>query len=89
MNVVEVTGREFRANQKTFLDLSDKGIQIILRRSTSKAYVITPITPDDEYERYFTPSILAKIDKSLQQAEEGKVTKAMDKEELLNFLDSL
>ena len=88
MNVLEVSGREFRANQKTFLDLSDKGIQIVLRRGASKAYVITPIAPDDEYERYFTPAILAKIDKSLQQAAEGKVTKAMDKEELLNFLDS-
>ena len=47
------------------------------------------VMTNDEFERYFTPAILDKIDKSLKQVEEGKVTKAMDKEELLDFLDSL
>jgi hypothetical protein len=33
--------------------------------------------------------MLERIDRSLQQIAEGKVTKAMDKEELLNYLAAL
>jgi hypothetical protein len=33
--------------------------------------------------------MLARIDESLQQSANGKVTKAMNKEELQTFLDSL
>ncbi|MDR3287639.1 MAG: prevent-host-death protein [Prevotellaceae bacterium] len=87
--IVEVTGREFRAKQKTFLDMSDKGTQIVIRRGKNKAYVITPMQADNDYERYFTSEMLARIDESLQQAANGKVTKAMNKEELQTFLDSL
>ena len=88
-NVIEISGREFRAHQKTFLDLSDQGTQIIVRRGARKAYAIMPLTADDEYKRYFTSEMLEQIDESLKQASEGKVTKAMNQEELLNFLNSL
>ena len=87
--IIEITGREFRANQKTYLDLSDKGTQIVIRRGRNKSYVLTPIINDDDYKRYFTPELLARIEKSLQQAKEGKVISISTKEELKNFLDSL
>ncbi|MDR3227528.1 MAG: prevent-host-death protein [Prevotellaceae bacterium] len=87
--IVEVTGREFRAKQKVFLDLTDNGTQVVIRRGKNKAYVITPMKKDDDYERYFTPAMLAKIDESLKQAAEGKVIKTKSTEELLALLDSL
>ncbi|MDR2125302.1 MAG: prevent-host-death protein [Prevotellaceae bacterium] len=87
--IIEITGREFRANQKTYLDLSDKGARIVIRRGQNKSYVITPVINDDDYQRYFTPELLARIDKSLQQAKEGKIIKTKSKDELIYFLDSL
>jgi hypothetical protein len=89
MQVIEVKGRDFRTNQKTYLDMSDKGTQVVIRRGLNKRYVLMPIAPEDDYDRYFTPEIRARIDLSLKQAAEGKVTKPMDKEELLAFLDAL
>jgi hypothetical protein len=89
MQVLEVKGRDFRTNQKTYLDLSDKGTQIVIRRGLNKRYVLTPIASVDDYDRYFTPEMRARIDLSLKQAAEGKVTKPMNKEELSAFLDVL
>jgi hypothetical protein len=89
MQVIEVKGRDFRSRQKTYLDLSDKGKQIVIRRGVNKRYAITPMPPADDYDRYFTPEMRTRIDQSLKQAAEGKVTKPMNKEELLAFLDAL
>lgn len=68
--VIQITSREFRANQRKFFDLADKGIQVILRRRNKQAYVLTPI---DDDELYLTPEMRAKLDRSIQQAKEGKV----------------
>jgi len=47
------------------------------------------VKKDNDYERYFTPAMLAKIDESLKQAAESKVIKTKSMEELLALLDSL
>ena len=52
-------------------DRADNGEQIIVQRGKNKADSITPITQDD---LYFTPEMLARIDISIKQAEEGKTT---------------
>jgi hypothetical protein len=72
MAVLEVTSRQFRDNQKTFFELADRGESVIIKRGQKQAYVLTPIDDDD---LYFTPEMLAKIDKSIQQAKEGKARK--------------
>ncbi|MDR2449631.1 MAG: hypothetical protein LBD52_06700, partial [Prevotellaceae bacterium] len=82
MQVVEVKGRDFRTHQKTYLDLSDKGTQIVIRRGINKRYAITPLPPVNDYDRYFTPEMRTRLDQSLKQAAEGKVTEPMNKEEL-------
>ncbi|MDR0693914.1 MAG: hypothetical protein LBF81_01260 [Prevotellaceae bacterium] len=89
MEVIEVNGRDFRTHQKTYLDLSDKGTQVVIRRGINKRYIITPINPVEDYDRYLTPEMRSRINQSLKQAAEGKVTKPMNKEELLAFLDTL
>ncbi|OAV69490.1 hypothetical protein Barb4_01714 [Bacteroidales bacterium Barb4] len=40
-------------------------------------------------ETYFSPELQAKLDKSIQQAEEGKVTILETRENLLSFLEAL
>jgi antitoxin (DNA-binding transcriptional repressor) of toxin-antitoxin stability system len=86
MAILEVTSTEFRDKQKSFLDLADRGEKVVIKRGNKQAYALIPIDDDD---LYFTSGMLERIDHSLQQIAEGKVTKAMDKEELLNYLAAL
>lgn len=81
-----ISSREFREKQAEYMDRADNGEQIIVQRGKNKAYSITPITEDD---LYFTPAMLAKIEVSIKQAEEGKTTTVRGSEELKQFLGSL
>jgi len=42
-----ISSREFRANQKLYLDLADQDEQIIVQRGKDKAYLLTPIGDSD------------------------------------------
>lgn len=72
MAVLQITSRQFRDKQKAIFELADKGEKIIIRRGDKQAYVLVPVDYDD---LYFTPEMLAKIDKAVKQAKEGKVRK--------------
>jgi hypothetical protein len=86
MAIIQTTSRQFRDKQKDFFELTDKGERVIIRRGKKQAYLLTPI--DDE-DIYFTPAMLDKINKSIEQVKEGKVTKIETEEELDQFLDNL
>jgi antitoxin (DNA-binding transcriptional repressor) of toxin-antitoxin stability system len=82
-----VSTREFRNNQKSYLDKIDSGMEIFIKRGKRQSYKIIPVPNDDTLmskEDFF-----AKIDRSLQQAKDGKVTTVRSIEELNKFLDSL
>ena len=81
-----VSSREFREKQAEYMDRADNGEQIIVQRGKNKAYSITPVTEDD---LYFTPEMMERIKKSIEQVKEGKVTTVKGKEELKQFLNSL
>lgn len=72
MKIIEVTSREFREKQKSFFDKADNGEKIIIKRRNKKSYVLTPVDEDD---LYFTPKMMKKIEQSVQEAKEGKVTR--------------
>ncbi len=72
MAVLQVTSREFRDKQKAIFDLADKGEKVVIKRGKKQAYVLTPVSDDD---LFFTPEMLEKIDKAVQQVKEGKVRK--------------
>jgi hypothetical protein len=72
MAILEITSREFREKQKNIFDLADKGEKIIIKRGRKQSYVLTPVDDDD---LYFTPEMLDKIDRAVQQAKEGKTVK--------------
>ncbi len=86
MAIIQTTSRQFRDKQKDFFELADKGEKVIIRRGKKQAYLLTPINEDDIY---FTPAILEKINKSIKQVKEGKVTKIETGEELTQFFDNL
>ncbi len=86
MAIIQTTSRQFRDKQKDFFDLADKGEKVIIRRGKKQAYLLTPVEDND---LYFTPAMLDKINRSLKQAKEGKVSIVKTEEELNQFLDNL
>ncbi|MCH4147986.1 MAG: hypothetical protein LKG25_06180 [Prevotella sp.] len=86
MAIVQVTSRDFRSRQKDLFDLADKGEKIIIRRGKKKAYTLTPVEDED---LFFTPKMLKKIDKSLQEAKDGKIKTFSSKEEVNKYLENL
>ena len=82
-----VSSREFRDRQKSYLDKVDSGMEILIQRGGTKSYKITAVSDDDTFMS--KKEFFAKIDRSLQEIEEGKFTRITGKEELQRFLDSL
>jgi hypothetical protein len=85
MAVVEVTSRQFRDRQKALFDLADKGEKIIIRRGRKSAYTLIPVDDDD---LYFTPEILEKIDRSVEQAKRGEVITFDTVEDAIKYFES-
>lgn len=82
-----ISTREFRDKQKSYLERIDKGEEILIRRGKDKTYKILPVTEDDmlmSKEEYF-----AKLDKSIEQAKEGKVKEFETHDKLKEYLENL
>jgi PHD/YefM family antitoxin component YafN of YafNO toxin-antitoxin module len=82
--MIVVSTSEFRDRQKSYLDKIDSGIEILIQRGKNKSYKIVPVTDDDTLmskEAFFE-----KIDRSLQEAKEGKVFSMLPNESLTDFL---
>ena len=82
-----ISSREFRDNQASYFDRVDRGEEITVQRGKDKSYKIVPVTEDDTLmskEEFF-----AKIDRSLQQAKEGKVYEMKEDESTKDFLNRL
>jgi hypothetical protein len=83
MAVLEVSSRQFREKQKSFFDLADSGVQILLRRGRNRSYILMPVEDND---LYFTPKMIDKIERAKQQA---TVKTVKTPEELTTYLDRL
>jgi len=42
-----ISTREFRANQKAYLDKVDEGLSLLIQRGKNKSYRIVPVSEDD------------------------------------------
>ncbi|MDR3365716.1 MAG: hypothetical protein LBO71_01940 [Prevotellaceae bacterium] len=67
--VIQISSREFRANQKDYFNLADKGTQIILKRGRKQAYILTPINDED---LFVSPELKERINKGVMEIKEGK-----------------
>lgn len=74
-----INSREFRQNQKAYLDLIDKNEQIIIQRGKNKAYKIVPVNENDRIlsEEEFK----MKIDESILQAQNGETVVLTEKKQ--------
>ena len=84
--IVETTSRQFREHQKDFFDLADKGQNVVIKRGSKQAYVLTPVSTDD---LYFTPEMVARIKESQQEIKDGRGIVIRTKEEMNTFFDTL
>lgn len=82
-DMLVISSREFRQNQKLYFERADKGEQIIVQRGKDKSYVLTPINEDDVY---FSAEMVKKIKLSAEQAKNGEVKRITSAEEINDLL---
>ncbi|SDH21251.1 Antitoxin Phd_YefM, type II toxin-antitoxin system [Dyadobacter soli] len=68
-----ISSREFRDNQKKYMDLADNNQQVIIQRGKGKAYALTPVSDKDRY--FMNPEVVAEIREGIDQYLAGKTTK--------------
>lgn len=85
--MIVISTREFREKQGQFLKMVKDGEDVIVKSRDNGSFKLVPITEDDTLmskEDFFK-----KLDRSLQQAKEGKTIKIESSNELKNLIDSL
>lgn len=79
-----ISSRELRESQKKYFDSVDNGEQVIVQRGKDRSYKLVPVTEHDvcmtEEEFY------EKIDRSTQQAKEGKTLRVSSDDGLKKLL---
>ena len=78
-----ISSREFRQNQRLYLDKADEGEQIIVQRGKDKSYALTPIR---EQDIYFNEKMAKRIKESLLQASNGEYMEISSSEEIKELL---
>ena len=79
-----ISTREFREKQGKYIDMIINGEDIVLKARGKGSFKITQVTKDDTLmskEDFF-----AKIERSVQQAKEGKVKKIKSIKDIDTFL---
>lgn len=82
-DMLVISSREFRQNQRLYFERADKGEQIIVQRGKDKSYALTPINEDDVY---FNAEMVKKIKLSMEQAKNGEVKRITSSEEINDLL---
>ncbi len=68
-----ISSREFRDNQKKYLDLADEDEHIIIQRGKNKAYVLSPVSGGDRF--LMDPKVKEHILKGIAQHKAGQTTR--------------
>ncbi|MDM1348745.1 hypothetical protein HX052_00075 [Myroides marinus] len=86
MSVLQITARDFREKQKEYFDLADRGERVIIKRGSTKAYILTPVSIDD---LQLTAEMELRIKESLDEIKEENSTRIESIEALDRHLESL
>lgn len=65
-----VSSREFRNNQKKYLDLVDQNKQVIVQRGKNKAYILTPVSDVDRLS--VNPKLIEIVRDAEKEMSKGK-----------------
>jgi antitoxin YefM len=71
--MIVISSREFRDNQKKYLDMVDNNQHIIIKRGKDKAYVLSPVSEEDRY--FMDPEVKAHINEGIADYKAGRVVK--------------
>ena len=74
--MIIVSSREFRKNQKKYLDLVDNNERVVILRGNDKAYELTKEIKEDRF--FDDPEIKKRLAKSIQSYMKGKTLKVTD-----------
>jgi hypothetical protein len=85
--MVIISTRDFRANQTKFLEMANNGEDVLLKTRRQGTFKIQPIQKDDTVMS--KEAFYAKIDHSLKQYKEGKVTRQQEGETVEDFITRL
>ena len=86
MAIVQVTSREFRAEQARLFGLADSGEQVIISRGKEQAYMLIPVNYSDFM---ISPELQNRIDEVHQSLRDGECVRCFSKDELNTLLESL
>ncbi|SDY06019.1 prevent-host-death protein [Flavobacterium degerlachei] len=82
--MIVISSREFRDNQKKYFDLIDKNEQVIVQRGKNQSYKLVAVQREEtlltEAEFY------AKINHSLKESQQGKITEIKSSEDFKTLL---
>jgi antitoxin (DNA-binding transcriptional repressor) of toxin-antitoxin stability system len=65
-----VNTREFRDNQKSYLDKVDEGVEILIQRGRNRAYRIVPVSDDDTLMNW--EELNEIVERGLENIKNGK-----------------
>ncbi len=68
-NMLIISSREFRQNQKEYFEKVDQGEHIIVQRGKDKSYALTPVTENDIY---FNVEMIKKLKTSILEINNGE-----------------
>ncbi len=82
--MIIVSSREFRQNQKKYLDLVDNNERVIIQRGNDKAYELCKEIKNDRF--FNDPAIKERLSKSIHSYNKGKTIQLTD-DQLKALLD--
>ena len=71
-----ISSREFRDNQKKYLDLVDQNEQVIVQRGKDKAYIIVPVNDIDRLS--VNEGLIQTVHEAEAELSYGKTTRVKD-----------
>jgi len=81
--MIIVSSREFRQNQKKYLDLVDENERVIIQRGKDKAYELSKEIKNDRF--FDNPEVMEHILVGVKEHKEGKAIE-MTREELRTLM---
>lgn len=81
--MITVSSREFRANQKSYLDKVADGLELLITRK-NESFKIVKVTDDDTLMS--KKDFMAKVEKAVSEVKEGKSFAMNPGESLDDFL---
>jgi antitoxin YefM len=81
-----VSSREFRNNQKKYLDLVDQNKQVIVQRGKNKAYILTPVSDVDRLS--VNPKLIEVVRDAEKEMSKGKSVEIKDPGNIWESIES-